>query len=153
MKKQENTNIIAANRKAKHNYYLESHIETGICLNGWEVKSVRAGKVQISDSYAIIKKEEVFLLGAIINPLPTVSSHFIPDPARTRKLLLKKKEISKLIGQIKQKGYSIIPTIMYWKKNRIKLEIALAKGKKTHDKRESIKEKEWQRRKAKLFKK
>ena len=153
MKKQENTNIIALNRKAKHNYHLYFHIEVGICLTGWEVKSIRAGKVQISDSYVIVKKEEIYLIGTIITPLSTVSSHFIPEPSRTRKLLLKKKEIIKLIGQIKQKGLSIIPTSMYWKKNHIKLEIALAKGKKVYDKRASIKEKEWDRRKAKLFKK
>jgi SsrA-binding protein len=144
---------IVVNRKAGFDYYLEEHYEAGIVLEGWEVKSLRAGKVNLSDAHVIIKYGEAFLLGSQIQPLPTASTHTIPDPTRTRKLLLNKKELNHLIGSVERQGYTIIPLSLYWKKNKIKIKIALAKGKKEHDKRDTIKDREWQRDRARIMKK
>jgi SsrA-binding protein len=142
---------IALNKKARHEYALEDRFEAGLALEGWEVKSLRAGKVQLVDSYVLLKDNEAWLFGALITPLPTASTHIHPDPTRTRKLLLHRDEIDRLIGAVDRKGYSLIPTALYWKKGRAKLEIALAKGKKAHDKRAAIKERDWQRDKQRLL--
>ncbi len=121
-------------------------------LEGWEVKSIRAARIQLRDSYVTFKKGEVFLIGCLITPLGSVSTHFIPDPNRTRKLLLKQREIQKLMGKVKQEGYTIIALNMHWKQNRVKLDIGLAKGKKRHDKRASEKAKDWDRDKQRMMK-
>ena len=140
------------NKKARHEFSLADRLEAGLALEGWEVKSLRAGKVQLVDSYILLKSGEAFLFGALITPLPTASTHIQPDPTRTRKLLLHREEIDKLIGAVERKGYSLIPTAMYWRKGRAKLEIALAKGKKEHDKRAAIKDRDWQRDKQRILK-
>jgi SsrA-binding protein len=144
---------IALNKRAGFDYFLQEQYEAGLVLEGWEVKSLRAGKTNLSDSHVIIKHGEAFLLGAQIQPLPTVSTHFIPDPVRTRKLLLNKKELNHLIGSVERQGYTIIPLSLYWKKNKIKIKIALAKGKKEHDKRNTVKDREWQRERSRIMKK
>ncbi len=136
---------ISKNRKATHDYSIEAKYEAGIVLEGWEVKSIRAARVQLRDSHIIVKKGEVFMIGCLITPLQTVSTHYIPDPNRTRKLLLSRREINKLMGRVQQEGYTIVPLNLYWKNNKVKVEIALAKGKKMYDKRAAEKEKEWGR--------
>ncbi len=150
--KQKSNTTIALNRKARHEYAIEERFEAGIALEGWEVKSLRAGRVQLDQAYVIVKNGEAFLLGANITPLQTASTHIHPDPQRTRKLLLRSKELSKLIGSVERKGYTLIPLSLYWSKNYVKLEIALAKGKKQHDKRADLKERDWQRQKQRLSK-
>lgn len=150
-KKQPDSSI-ALNRKAGFEYFIEDQYEAGLVLEGWEVKSLRAGKVNLSDAHIIIKHGEAFLWGAQINPLQTASTHAIPEPRRTRKLLLNKKELDFLIGSVERQGYTIIPLSLYWKKNNIKMKIALAKGKKEYDKRQTIKDREWQRDKSRLGK-
>jgi SsrA-binding protein len=145
------SSTIALNKKARHDYFIEDRLEAGIALEGWEVKSLRAGKVQIRDSYILLKDGEAWLFGALITPLPTASTHIQPDPQRTRKLLLHKHEIAKLIGAVERKGYAVVPTAMYWKRGRAKVEIGLAKGKKEHDKRATIKERDWDRQKQRLM--
>ena len=152
MKQKQPIPSIALNRRASHDYFIEERFEAGLVLLGWEVKSLRAGRVQIDQSYILLKQGEAWLLGAIITPLLTASTHIHPDPTRTRKLLLHARELNKLIGQVERKGYTLIPLSLYWKQNRIKLAIGLAKGKKQHDKRRDIKERDWQREKARLFK-
>lgn len=154
MKKTQSGNTtIALNRKAQHEYFIEDRFEAGIALEGWEVKSLRAGRVQLDQGYILLKNAEAWLFGASITPLQTVSTHITPDPQRTRKLLLHKHELNKLIGQVERRGYTVMPLALYWKSNRVKLEIGLAKGKKQHDKRASEKERDWQREKQRLFKK
>ncbi|WP_298627507.1 SsrA-binding protein SmpB [uncultured Legionella sp.] len=143
---------IALNRKAGFEYFIEDQFEAGLVLEGWEVKSLRAGKVNLSDAHVIIKYGEAFLLGAQINPLQTASTHTIPDPTRSRKLLLNRKELSQLVGSVERQGYTIVPLSLYWKKNKIKMKIALAKGKREHDKRDTIKNREWQRDKSRMMK-
>lgn len=143
---------IALNKKARFDYTLEDRLEAGLALEGWEVKSLRAGKVQMVDSYVLLKNGEAFLFGALITPLSTASTHIHPDAKRTRKLLLHRDEIDKLIGAVDRKGYSLVPTAMYWRKGRAKLEIALAKGKKEHDKRATLKDRDWQRDKQRILK-
>lgn len=145
-------NTIALNKKARHDYALEERFEAGLALEGWEVKSLRAGRIQLRDSYVILKNGEAWLLGALITPLPTASTHIQPDAQRTRKLLLHRAELSKLIGAVERRGYTLVPTAMYWKRGRAKLEFALAKGKKAHDKRASIRERDWKREKERLMK-
>jgi len=145
-------NTIIVNRKAKHEYFLETHFEAGLVLEGWEVKSLRAGRVSLTESYIILQRGEVFLFGCHITPLTSASTHIATEPARNRKLLLHHKEIQKLISGVDQKGYTIVPVSLYWKQNRIKVNIALAKGKKTHDKRASEKEADWKRDKARTMK-
>lgn len=150
--KQKSNQSIAVNRRAHHEYMFEDRFEAGIALEGWEVKSLRAGKVQLDQAYVLLKRGEVWLLGGLITPLATASTHKIHDPQRTRKLLLHKNEINKLIGNVERKGYTLIPLSMYWKNNHVKLEIALAKGKKLHDKRAAEKERDWKRQKARTMK-
>ncbi|AMP90773.1 SsrA-binding protein SmpB [Legionella pneumophila] len=151
--KKQPDSTIAFNRKAGFDYFIEDQYEAGLVLEGWEVKSLRAGKINLSDAHVIIKYGEAFLLGAQIQPLPTASTHFIPDPVRTRKLLMNKKELNHLIGSVERQGYTIVPLSLYWKKNKIKIKIALAKGKKEHDKRDTIKDREWQRDRSRIMKK
>ena len=141
---------IALNKKASHDFFIEERYEAGISLQGWEVKSLRAGRIQIKESYVTIKDGEAYLFGAHIVPLSTASTHIHPDPTRTRKLLLHRQELDKLIGSVERKGYALVPTAMYWKHGRVKVEIALAQGKKAHDKREVVKERDWQRQKQRL---
>lgn len=143
---------IALNKRARHEYHLEERFEAGLALQGWEVKSLRAGKANIAEAHVIIKNGEAFLLGAHINPLPSASTHVNPDPTRTRKLLLHDYELNGLIGATERKGYTIVPTAMYWKKGLAKLEVALAKGKKKHDKRRDEKQRDWDREKRRILK-
>lgn len=151
-KKAAESSTIALNKKSRHDFILGERYEAGLALEGWEVKSLRAGRVQLRDSYVIIKDGEAWLLGALITPLPTASTHIQPDPQRTRKLLLHREELNKLIGAVERKGYTVVPTAMYWKRGRAKLEIALAKGKQAHDKRASERERDWSREKQRLLK-
>jgi SsrA-binding protein len=150
--KKDNSNTIILNKKARHDFLLEERFEAGLALEGWEVKSLRAGRVQIRDSYILLKNSEAYLFGAVITPLQTASTHIKPDPQRSRKLLLHRQELNKLIGAVERKGYSIVPTAMYWKKGRAKIEVALAKGKKQHDKRATEKSRDWQRDKQRIMK-
>jgi SsrA-binding protein len=143
---------IALNKRARHEYHLEERFEAGLALQGWEVKSLRAGKANIAEAHVIIKRGEAFLLGAHFIPLASASTHVNPDPTRTRKLLLHDYELEGLIGATEQKGYTIVPTALYWKRGRAKIEIALAKGKKKHDKRRDEKEKDWNRQKQRILK-
>jgi len=143
---------IALNKKARHDYVIEEKFEAGLALEGWEVKSLREGRIQLKESHVVIKNAEAFLLGAHISPLPTASTHIHPDPLRSRKLLLHRRELDKLIGLVERKGYTLIPTAMYWRKSRAKLEIGLAKGKKLHDKREAEKDRDWKRDKQRILK-
>jgi SsrA-binding protein len=150
MSKQKHNNTIALNKKARYEYHLDEKIEAGIALQGWEVKSLRAGKAQITDSYVLLKNGEAWLIGALITPLDTVSTHYVADPTRTRKLLLSRRQIDHLIGATQQKGYTCICTALYWKGHLVKAEIALARGKKLHDKRETEKERDWNREKQRV---
>lgn len=150
--KGEGTSTIAANKKARHDFFIEDRTEAGIALEGWEVKSLRAGRVQLVDSYVILKDNEAWLLGALITPLPTVSTHYVPDPKRTRKLLLHRQELDKLIGAVERKGYTLIALSLYWKRGKCKVELGLAKGKQAHDKRDSERDRDWQREKQRLMK-
>lgn len=153
MKEKQKTNTtIAVNRKAQHEYFIEDRFEAGLVLEGWEVKSLRAGRVQLDQGYILLKGAEAWLFGALITPLQTVSTHINPDPTRTRKLLLHLRELNKLIGSVERKGYTLVPLSLYWKNNRVKIEIGLAKGKKQHDKRAAEKERDWQRQKQRIFK-
>ena len=142
---------IVENRKAFHDYFVEERYEAGIALEGWEVKAIRAGRANIGEAYVMVRGAELYLIGANIAPLPTVSTHFIPDPTRTRKLLMHGEEIRRLIGKVEQRGYSLIPLNLHYSKGRIKLEVALAKGKLQHDKRADKREKDWQREKQRLL--
>jgi SsrA-binding protein len=147
-----NSGTIALNKQATHDYFIENRYEAGLALHGWEVKSLRAGRAQLKESYVIVKNGEAWLLGAHISPLPTASTHIQPHPLRTRKLLLHRAELDKLIGAVERRGYTLVPLAMYWKHGHIKLEIGLAKGKKAFDKRASEKERDWQREKQRLLK-
>lgn len=143
---------IAQNKKAFHDYFVEEKFEAGVELEGWEVKSIRAGRVQLKEAYVIVRGGEIYLIGCHISPLSSVSTHFQPDPVRTRKLLLHKQEINRLIGSVERAGYTMMPLDMHFKRGRIKLEIGLAKGKKQHDKRQTEKEREWAREKQRVLK-
>ena len=145
-------NVIAFNKKALHDYFIIDRIEAGLILEGWEVKSLRAKSIQLKESYALVKNMEAWLLGAHISPLPTTSTHKAADPTRTRKLLLHKNELAKLVGAVERKGFTIVPLSMYWKKGIVKLEIGIAKGKQKQDKRAVIKERDWHRHKQRLMK-
>ena len=136
---------IADNKKAAYNYAFEERLEAGMVLEGWEVKALREGKVQLTDGYVVIRNGELFLIGCQINPLKTASTHVSPDTVRTKKLLLKKDDIRRLIGKVEQKGFTLVPLNLHWKSGKVKCEIALAKGKAEHDKRETIKEREGKR--------
>ena len=136
---------IIDNRKATHDYFIEDRYEAGLVLQGWEVKAIRDGRVQLKESYVIVRDGELYLLGMHVSPLPTASTHIHPDAMRTRKLLLKAEEISKLIGKVEQRGYTLVPLNLHWKAGKVKCEIALAKGKAEHDKRDTIKDREGKR--------
>lgn len=151
-KQSDNSSVIVVNKKATHEYFIEDRIEAGLALEGWEVKSLRANKVHLVDCYVFLKSNEAWLLGMHIDPLPTASTHITPEPTRTRKLLLHAKEIAKLIGAKERDGYTIVPTKLYWARGRVKVEIAIAKGKKQHDKRASLKDREWTRTKDRVMK-
>ncbi|HIF88977.1 MAG TPA: SsrA-binding protein SmpB [Candidatus Thioglobus sp.] len=151
-KKTDNSNTIALNKKARHDYFIEQSLEAGISLEGWEVKSLRDNRVQIKESYVILKNNELFLFGAHISPLISASTHVNPDPIRTRKLLLHRLEINRLRDKINQKGATVVPLKLYWVRGKVKLEIGVAKGKKAHDKRQDIKDKDWKRDKARALK-
>ncbi len=144
---------IVVNKKVRFDYFIEDEYEAGLVLEGWEIKSLRAGKINLSDAHVIIKNAEAFLLGAQIQPLPTASAHLHPDSTRTRKLLLNRRELDKLIGSVERHGYTLVPLNLYWKRNRIKMKVALAKGKKSHDKRETTKDRDWQRDRSRIMKK
>lgn len=151
-KTKKNNNNIVLNKKASHEYLFIEDLEAGIVLEGWEVKSLRAGKVNITESYVFIKETELFISGLHITPLNTASTHISPDPTRIRKLLVNKSEINSLIGSVERKGMTLIARSLYWKNSRVKVKIILAKGKKLHDKRASQKEKDWNRDKQRLLK-
>ncbi len=142
---------IAQNKKSRHDYALEDHFEAGLVLLGWEVKSIRAGRIQLRESYIILKEGAAWLLGAHISPLPSACTYMNADPLRTRKLLLHRRELSKLFGAVQRKGYTIVPTAMYWKRGRAKLDIALAKGKHSYDKRAAERSKDWSREKQRML--
>ncbi len=146
------SNTIAINKKARHDYFIEERFEAGLALEGWEVKSFRDKRVQLKESYVLIKDAEAWLFGAHISPLPTASTHITPDPLRTRKLLLHRSELARLIGAVERKGYTLVPLALYWKRGRAKLEIGLAKGKKQYDKRAAEKQQDWQRQKQRIMK-
>ncbi|MDX9707176.1 MAG: SsrA-binding protein SmpB [Azospira sp.] len=143
---------IANNKKAFHDYFVEEKFEAGIVLEGWEVKAIRAGRVQIKEAYVVVKGGEIWLLGMHITPLSEASTHVHPDPTRTRKLLLHEREISKLIGKVERAGYTLVPVDLHYTRGRVKVEIGLAKGKKLHDKRTSEQEKDWKREQGRLLK-
>ncbi|MFB9069059.1 SsrA-binding protein SmpB [Pseudofulvimonas gallinarii] len=150
-KKKQESSTIGLNKRARHEYFIEERVEAGVALQGWEVKSLRAGRLNFADSYALIRNGELFLFGAQITPLSTVSTHVVADPTRTRKLLLHREEIDRLIGAVERKGYTLVPTALYWKGGRAKVELGLARGKQAHDKREAEKERDWQREKQRVM--
>lgn len=150
-KPKQTSSTIALNRRARHEYHLTDKFEAGISLQGWEVKSMRAGKVQLTDTYVLLQNGEAWLIGANVTPLKTASTHFVTEPDRTRKLLLNRKELSKLTQAVQQKGYTCVATALYWKQHLVKCEIALAKGKAEHDKRETEKNRDWNLQKQRLM--
>jgi SsrA-binding protein len=143
---------IAQNKKATHDYFIEDRYEAGLVLEGWEVKSIRAGRVQLNEAYVVIRQGELYLLNGHVSPLPTVSTHYTPDPTRTRKLLLNADEIRKLIGKVERAGYTLVPLDLHYSKGRIKLEVGLAKGKRQFEKRADEQQKEWKREQQRLMK-
>ncbi|MFC7521720.1 SsrA-binding protein SmpB [Xanthomonas populi] len=145
------TKTIALNKRARHEYHLEDRYEAGLALQGWEVKAIRAGRANIIDGYAYVRSGEIFLIGAQITPLLQASSHTIPEERRTRKLLLHRNEIDKVLSSVERDGYTLVPTALYWSNNKVKLEIALAKGKQNHDKRDAAKDRDWQRDKQRVM--
>ena len=151
--KQQNERTIAVNRKARHDYFIEDTIEAGLSLEGWEVKSLRAGRGNLTEGYATVRNGEIFLFGAHISPLPSASTHVQADPTRTRKMLLNRREIDRLVGAVERKGYTLVPLSLYWQRGRVKLGLGLAKGKKQHDKRATDKDRDWQRQRERIMKK
>lgn len=149
--KANSSGTIALNKRARHDYHLEERFEAGMALQGWELKAIRAGRANITEAYAVVRNGEIFLFGAQITPLIQASTHVIADDRRTRKLLLHKAEIESLIGKVERDGYTIVPTAMYWKGNKVKTEVALAKGKQTHDKRDAAKDRDWARDKQRVM--
>ena len=145
------TGTIALNKRARHEYHLEQRYEAGIALQGWELKAIRAGRANITEAYAVIRHGELFLFGAQITPLIQASTHVVADDRRTRKLLLHKREIDVLIGKVERDGYTLVPTSLYWKGNKVKAGISLAKGKQTHDKRDAAKDRDWARDKQRVM--
>jgi SsrA-binding protein len=150
-KSKSSSSTIALNKKARHDYFIEDRFEAGLVLHGWEVKSLREGRAQLSESYIVVKNGEAWLFGFHVSPLLSASSHVTPDPTRTRKLLLHRRELDKLIGAVERKGYTLIPLALYWKKGLAKLEVALARGKQSHDKRAADKDREWSLSKQRLL--
>jgi SsrA-binding protein len=151
-KKHDNSNVIAANRRARHDYFIEDRIEAGLSLEGWEVKSLRDGRAQLAESYVHIRDGEAWLVGAHFSPLRTTSTHVRAEPTRSRKLLLHRNELDRLVGAVERKGYALIPLDLHWSKGRVKLQLGLARGKKQHDKRASSKERDWARQKERILK-
>ena len=149
--KSNSTGTIALNKRARHEYHLEQRMEAGLALQGWELKAIRAGRANIGESYAVVRSGELFLFGAQITPLIQASTHVVADDRRTRKLLLHRREIDTLVGKVERDGYTLIPTALYWKGNKVKAEIALAKGKQAHDKRASAKDRDWAREKQRTM--
>lgn len=147
------SSTIALNKKARHDYEINETVEAGLVLEGWEVKSLRDKRANITDTYVMIQKNEAWLVGANITPLQTASTHINPAPMRARKLLLHRNELDKLIGFVERKGFTLVPMSLYWKKGRAKLQVGLGKGKKLHDKRADLKERDWKRDQERLFKK
>ncbi|WP_129135945.1 SsrA-binding protein SmpB [Luteimonas sp. YGD11-2] len=143
--------IIALNKRARHEYHLEQRVEAGIALQGWELKAIRAGRANITEAYAIVRNGEIFLFGAQITPLISASTHVVADSRRTRKLLMHRREIDTFIGKVERDGYTIVPTSLYWKRNKVKVELALAKGKQKHDKRDTERERDWNREKQRVL--
>ena len=150
---QASSNTIVVNRRARHDYFIEDRLEAGLVLEGWEIKSLRAGRVQLAESYVHVRNGEAWLVGAHFSPLTTTSSHVRADPTRTRKLLLHRHELDRLVGAVERKGFTLVPLDLHWSKGRAKLDIGLAKGKKQHDKRATEKQRDWQRDKARILKK
>lgn len=146
------SSTIALNKRARFEYHLDERIEAGVALEGWEVKALRAGNIQFGESYVLLKKGEAFLFGCLINPLTSASTHVQADPMRNRRLLLHRRELDRLIGLVERKGQTLIPTAMYWSKGNVKVEIAVARGKQTHDKRRAQKDRDWERQKSRLLK-
>lgn len=142
---------IAQNKKAFHDYFIEDQYEAGVVLEGWEVKAIREGKVQLKEAYVIVQRGEIYLIGCHVTPLGSASTHVRPDATRTRKLLLHNEQIAKLIGQVERAGYTLVPLDMHYTRGRVKVQIGLAKGKKQYDKRESEKERDWEREKARIM--
>ena len=142
---------IVENKKAYHDYFVEEKLEAGLALQGWEVKAIRAGRAQLKEAYVVVKGGEIVLLGAHVTPLPTASTHIRPDPTRTRKLLLHRPEINRLIGKVERAGYTLTPLDLHFSKGRVKIQIGLARGKKQYDKRATIKEREWKREQQRLL--
>ncbi len=142
---------IAQNKRARFDYFIEEKLEAGLALQGWEVKSLRAGKAQITEGYVLVRDGEAFLIGAHVTPLRTVSTHVVADPTRTRKLLLHRHELDRLVGAVERKGYTVVPLDLYWNHGKAKLAIGLAKGKQAHDKRHTEKDRDWQREKGRLL--
>ncbi len=145
-------NVIVVNRRARHDYFIEETLEAGLVLEGWEVKSLRAGRVALSESYVHVRHGEAWLVGAHFSPLTTTSTHRPADPTRTRKLLLHRRELDRLLGSVERKGYTLVPLNLHWHKGRVKLAVGLGKGKKAHDKRAAAKDRDWQRQKARILK-
>ena len=143
--------LIAENRRARHEFFIEERFEAGISLAGWEVKAMRAGRAQLAESYVVVSGSEVYLIGAHVQPLNSASTHVITDPTRRRKLLLHRAEIDRLVGAVERSGYTLVPLELYWKAGRAKVRIGLAKGKKQHDKRASEKDRDWERDKGRLM--
>ncbi len=146
------SNVIAVNRKSRHDYFIEETVEAGLVLEGWEVKSLRAGRVSLAEGYVVMRRGEAWLIGGNIQPLSSASTHVACDPVRTRKLLLHAKEIARLTGAADREGYTLVPLKMHWRRGRAKLDIGLAKGKKNYDKRETQKQQDWKRQKERLLK-
>jgi len=148
----ESSKTVAVNKKARFEYFIEEKLEAGLALEGWEVKALRAGKAQLTESYVLLKEGQAWLFGCHITPLPTASTHVHPDPIRTRKLLMHRREIDRLVGAVERRGYTLVPLKMYWNRGRAKLEVGLAKGKEQHDKRATEKDRDWQRQKSRIMK-
>ena len=145
-------NVIAVNKRARHDYFIEDTFEAGLSLQGWEAKSLRAGNAQLAEAYVHVKNGEAWLIGAHFSPLTSTSTHIKTDPTRTRKLLLHRQELDRLIGNVERKGYALVPLDLHWTKGRAKLAVGLAKGKKQHDKRAASKDRDWERQKARILK-
>jgi len=151
-KKTDKSNVIAANRRARHDYFIEDRFEAGLALEGWEVKSLRDGRAQLTESYVNVRNGEAWLVGAHFSPLTTTSTHVHAEPTRSRKLLLHRNELDRLVGAVERKGYALVPLNLHWTKGRVKLDIGLARGKKQHDKRASSKDRDWARQKERILK-
>ncbi len=151
-KKEERAGRIADNRRALHEYFIDQRYEAGVALQGWEVKALRAGRLQLQEAYVLLKDGEAWLFGAHVSPLPTTSTHVVADPTRSRKLLLHRRQIDAMIGAVERKGFTLIPLAAYWIAGKAKIEVGLARGKKQHDKRADERDKDWQREKARVMK-